>query len=206
MLNNNLIEVTRERQRKNGTRIFYCKLTKVKYGSYKSGYVRRMYPGRNYKEMSYQLNPINIIRSRFIDINGKYDELKKYERVLIDKEEDRLKLIDSRSMSFKTYNEDIKVTDAPVKLKNKIKKYYGYKVKDAGTEFEKLILERYIYEVYDEILVDLNCCDLNSSDLILAKDITSLINKSFMLYLNYSELKQKTVLAKEYSEDKNEQI
>lgn len=56
-----LIEVTSDKQLRNGTRMFYDPEAKVYYGSYAAGYVRRLYSspfyGKKREMMMYPLNP-----------------------------------------------------------------------------------------------------------------------------------------------------
>ena len=59
-----LIEVTSDKQLRNGTRMFYDPTAKVYYGSYAAGYARRLYSspfyGNKREMMMYPLNPREI--------------------------------------------------------------------------------------------------------------------------------------------------
>jgi len=95
-----LKEVTTKRQLKNGTRIFHCPRTNVKYGSYSSGYVRRIYPGNFHKEMMYQLNPVKRLPVSFTTLDNKSWSYTRQLRIMIPNENDRLQLINKRAASY----------------------------------------------------------------------------------------------------------
>ena len=95
-----LEEVTTPRQKKNGTRMFLCPRTNVKYGSYSSGYVRRIYPGNRYKEMMYQLNPVKRFPVSFTTKDGRPWRYTRVLRIMIPNENDRLQLIYNRAASY----------------------------------------------------------------------------------------------------------
>ena len=88
-MNNDLIEITTPLQSKNGTRMFECTRTGAHYGSYASGYVRRKVNGSQNTDRFYQLNK-------------KETGVFKTSRVLINSEEERLNLINQRSLKFRT--------------------------------------------------------------------------------------------------------
>lgn len=98
--NHSLKEITTKRQLKNGTRMFYCARTNVKYGSYASGYVRRIYPGNIRKEMAYQLNPVERYSVSFKTVNNKTSSASYTKRIMIPSENDRLQLINKRAASY----------------------------------------------------------------------------------------------------------
>lgn len=92
----NLIEITTQRQLKNGTRMFKCQRTKSIYGSYKSGFVRRFpFCSNDGFKTPTRLNAINKVKTE----NGWV----KTEFIRIEKEIDRLSLLISRSDSYKGY-------------------------------------------------------------------------------------------------------
>ena len=99
-------EITTERQKKNGTRIFQLPIKKygqfIEVGSFQSGYVRRM----NGCYTPYQLNKCEPCTTYYKDYDskwvdgeyvqkwtGKYRKYVGKSRVLIDNEEDRLKYL-----------------------------------------------------------------------------------------------------------------
>ena len=87
-MNSNLIEITTHRQLKNGTRMFQCIPTGDLYASYSSGYVRRKAANSN----------------RFYQLNKKVfysAEKKAVVRVMIKSEQDRLNLINQRTLNIK---------------------------------------------------------------------------------------------------------
>jgi len=95
-----LKEITTKRQLKNGTRMFYCPRTNVKYGSYSSGYVRRIYPGNMHKEMMYQLNPVERFPVSFTTKDGRLCSYTRVLRIMIPSEDDRIALIKKRAASY----------------------------------------------------------------------------------------------------------
>ena len=95
-----LQEISTPRQKKNGTRMFLCPRTNVKYGSYSSGYVRRIYPGNRYKEMMYQLNPVRRFPVRYIGQDNRLWSYTRVERIMIPNENDRLQLINKRAAAY----------------------------------------------------------------------------------------------------------
>jgi hypothetical protein len=92
-MNTNLIEITTQRQLKNGTRMFKCTRTGAYYGSYASGYVRRKV---NANSQFYQLNKTF---KPFPDVSNIIG------RERLTTEESRLKLINQRSLKFRTNTE-----------------------------------------------------------------------------------------------------
>ena len=98
--NHSLKEITTKRQLKNGTRIFLCPRTNVKYGSYTSGYVRRIYPGNIRKEMSYQLNPVKRFPVSFTTKDDRPWSYTRVLRIMIPNENDRLQLINKRAATY----------------------------------------------------------------------------------------------------------
>ena len=98
-MNNNLIEITTPLQSKNGTRMFKCTRTGAHYGSYASGYVRRKVNGSQPNGRFYQLNKKETFETFNKQLNMTFNNTK---RVLINSEEERLDLIDQRSLKFKT--------------------------------------------------------------------------------------------------------
>ena len=98
-MNNNLIEITTPIQSKNGTRMFKCTRTGAHYGSYASGYVRRKVNGSQPNGRFYQLNKKETFETFNKQLNMTFNNTK---RVLINSEEERLDLIDQRSLKFKT--------------------------------------------------------------------------------------------------------
>ena len=97
-MNNNLIEITTSLQSKNGTRMFKCTRTGAHYGSYASGYVRRKVNGSQPTDRFYQLNK----KETFETLGRCGTTFNNTKRVLINSEEERLDLIDKRSLKFKT--------------------------------------------------------------------------------------------------------
>ena len=95
-----LQEITTPRQLKNGTRMFLCPRTNVKYGSYSSGYVRRIYPGNIRKEMTYQLNPVKRFPVSFTTKDGKEWSYTRVLRIMIPSENERLQLINKRATAY----------------------------------------------------------------------------------------------------------
>ena len=98
--NHSLKEITTKRQLKNGTRIFLCPRTNVKYGSYTSGYVRRIYPGNIRKEMMYQLNPVKRFPVSFTTKDDRPWSYTRVLRIMIPNENDRLQLINKRAATY----------------------------------------------------------------------------------------------------------
>ena len=98
-MNNNLIEITTPIQSKNGTRMFKCTRTGAHYGSYASGYVRRKVNGSQPNGRFYQLNKKETFETFNKQLNMTFNNTK---RVLINSEEERLDLINQRSLKFKT--------------------------------------------------------------------------------------------------------
>ena len=98
-MNNNLIEITTPIQSKNGTRMFKCTRTGAHYGSYASGYVRRKVNGSQPGGFIYQLNKKEVVPVFNTALNMTFNNTK---RVLINSEEERLDLINQRSLKFKT--------------------------------------------------------------------------------------------------------
>jgi len=94
-MNSNLIEITTQRQLKNGTRMFQCIATGDLYASYSSGYVRRKAANSN---MFYQLN-----KKRTIEVFNSYlnKVVNLTKRTLIESEQDRLNLINQRTSNIK---------------------------------------------------------------------------------------------------------
>ena len=98
-MNKDLIEITTPIQSKNGTRMFKCTRTGAHYGSYASGYVRRKVNGSQHTDRFYQLNKKETLETFNSDLNMTFNNTK---RVLINSEEERLNLIDQRSLKFRT--------------------------------------------------------------------------------------------------------
>ena len=99
-------EITTARQKKNGTRIFQLPIKKygkyIQVGSFKSGYVRRLECIGYRSNSSYQLNKCEPRVEYYKDYyhngevqkwTGKYRKYVGKSRILIDKEEDRLKYL-----------------------------------------------------------------------------------------------------------------
>ena len=98
-MNNNLIEITTPLQSKNGTRMFKCSRTGAHYGSYASGYVRRKVNGSQPGGFLYQLNKKEVVPVFNTALNMTFNNTR---RVLINTEEERLALINQRSLKFKS--------------------------------------------------------------------------------------------------------
>jgi hypothetical protein len=94
-MNSNLIEITTQRQLKNGTRMFKCIHTGDLYASYASGYVRRKSISSN---RFYQLNKKNVTKKFNKHLNMEFDITK---RIMIESEQDRLNLINQRTLNIK---------------------------------------------------------------------------------------------------------
>ena len=97
-------EITTERQKKNGTRIFQLPIKKygqyIEVGSFKSGYVRRMNGGytpyqlnkRNYYDHYYKSYDSKWVDGEYVQKwNGKYNKMTCRGCILIDNEYDRIK-------------------------------------------------------------------------------------------------------------------
>ena len=110
----NLTEITTPRQKQNGTRMFQCSRTNTQYGSYSSGYVRRII---NYTIPIYTVNSEgNLVKA--LDSNQKTQyPLNKRTRnateyakndfissIMISNETDRLNLIVKASQAYKGYS------------------------------------------------------------------------------------------------------
>ena len=98
-MNSNLIEITTPLQSKNGTRMFKCSRTGAHYGSYTSGYVRRKVNGSQTGGRFYQLNKKEVVPVFNTALNMTFNNT---QRVMISTEEERLELINQRSLKFKT--------------------------------------------------------------------------------------------------------
>ncbi|NDG54016.1 MAG: hypothetical protein EBY39_13510 [Flavobacteriia bacterium] len=94
-MNSNLIEITTQRQLNNGTRMFKCIQTGDLYASYSSGYVRRKATNSN---RFYQLNKKNVSKVFNKQLNMEFNITK---RIMIESEQDRLNLINQRSLNIK---------------------------------------------------------------------------------------------------------
>tara|TARA_R100000027_G_scaffold22170_1_gene16069 strand:- start:46 stop:753 length:708 start_codon:yes stop_codon:yes gene_type:complete len=94
-MNSNLNEITTARQLKNGTRMFKCIQTGDLYASYSSGYVRRKAINSN---MFYQLNKKNVSKVFNKQLNRAFNNTK---RIMIESEQDRLNLINQRTLNIK---------------------------------------------------------------------------------------------------------
>ena len=94
-MNSNLNEITTARQLKNGTRMFQCILTGDLYASYASGYVRRK-AANGYR--FYQLNKKNVTKVFNKQHNMEFNITK---RIMIKSEQDRLNLINNRTLNIK---------------------------------------------------------------------------------------------------------
>ena len=113
-MNNNLIEITTPLQSKNGTRMFECTRTGAHYGSYASGYVRRKTNGSHNTKRFYQLNK----KKNFPVFNAALNmTFKNTQRVMIDTEEERLALINQRSLKFKSNTQQVNTQQEEVMLK-----------------------------------------------------------------------------------------
>ena len=99
-------EITTERQKKNGTRIFRLPIKMygeyIEIGSFKSGYVRRMNGGytpyqlnkRNYYDHYYKSYDGKWIDGEYVQKwNGKYNKMTCRGCILIDNEYDRIKYL-----------------------------------------------------------------------------------------------------------------
>ena len=99
-------EITTERQKKNGTRIFQLPIKKygqyIEVGSFKSGYVRRMNGGytpyqlnkRNYYDHYYKSYDSKWVDGEYVQKwNGKYNKMTCRGCILIDNEYDRIKYL-----------------------------------------------------------------------------------------------------------------
>ena len=128
-MNSNLIEITTPIQSKNGTRMFKCTRTGAHYGSYASGYVRRKVDGGSSAGRFYQLNKKEMIKSFNPALNMSFVGT---ERVMINTEEERLNLINRRSLNFRTntqqtntqkeevmFNANVNVNTSPVITKSR---------------------------------------------------------------------------------------
>jgi hypothetical protein len=98
-MNSNLIEITTSTQQKNGTRMFKCIHTGDLYASYSSGYVRRKSVNSN---RFYQLNKKNVTKTFNKHLNMEFDITK---RIMIESEQDRLDLINQRTLNIKPQNQ-----------------------------------------------------------------------------------------------------
>lgn len=94
-MNSNLNEITTQRQLNNGTRIFQCIHTGDLYASYSSGYVRRKSANSN---RFYQLNKKSVTKTFNKHLNMEFDITK---RIMIESEQDRLNLINQRTLNTK---------------------------------------------------------------------------------------------------------
>ena len=118
-------EITTERQKKNGTRIFQLPIKKygkyIQVGSFKSGYVRRMdCEGYRGSISHYQINKCKPYVEYYKDykweqgrqvFTGKYRKYIGKSRILIDKEEDRLKYLISYCLKNYYINQANEVED-----------------------------------------------------------------------------------------------
>jgi hypothetical protein len=94
-MNSNLIEITTPRQLKNGTRMFQCIHTGDLYGSYASGYVRRKTAG---SDRFYQLNKQSKVKVFNKQLNMEFINTN---RIKIESAQDRLNLINQRTLNMK---------------------------------------------------------------------------------------------------------
>jgi len=94
-MNNNLIEITTQRQLKNGTRMFQCISTGDLYASYNSGYVRRKAANG---DMFYQINKKYTTKVFNEQLKKEFTNTK---RIMIKSEQDRLDLINRRTSNIK---------------------------------------------------------------------------------------------------------
>ena len=118
-------EITTEKQKKNGTRIFQLPIKKygkhIQVGSFKSGYVRRMdCEGYRGGISHYQINKCKPYVEYYKDykweqgrqvFTGKYRKYIGKSRILIDKEEDRLKYLISYCLKNYYINQANQVED-----------------------------------------------------------------------------------------------
>lgn len=102
-----LIEVTSDKQLRNGTRMFYDPTAGVYYGSYAAGYARRLYSspfyGKNREMMMYPLNPREMhshVYTHWETGKPSVFELKGYK--LIEDPVKRLELIASAATLYRT--------------------------------------------------------------------------------------------------------
>ena len=102
-MNSNLIEITTQRQLNNGTRMFQCIKTGDLYASYSSGYVRRKSAG---SDRFYQLNKKNITKKFNKQLNMNFSNTK---RIMIESEQDRLSLINQRTLNIKPQQKEEEV-------------------------------------------------------------------------------------------------
>ena len=103
-MNPDLIEITTNRQKKNGTRMFKCTRTGALYGSYASGAVRRtpLHFGSGYKTPT-RLNKRNVTVLRKDKFNGKTFLTTTSKFIMIPCEKDRIALINKRSAEYKGF-------------------------------------------------------------------------------------------------------
>ena len=94
-MNSNLTEISTPRQLKNGTRMFKWIQTGDLYASYSSGYVRRKAANSN---RFYQLNKKNVTKVFNKQLNMEFNVTK---RIMIKSEQDRLNLINQRTLNIK---------------------------------------------------------------------------------------------------------
>ena len=94
-MNNNLIEISTQRQLKNGTRMFQCISTGDLYASYNSGYVRRKAANG---DMFYQINKKYTTKVFNEQLKKEFTNTK---RIMIKSEQDRLDLINRRTSNIK---------------------------------------------------------------------------------------------------------
>ena len=116
-MNSNLIEITTPLQSKNGTRMFKCTRTGAHYGSYASGYVRRKVDGGSSAGRFYQLNKKEMVESFNPALNMSFVGT---ERVMINTEEERLNLINRRSLNFRTNTQQTNTQKEEVMLNTNI--------------------------------------------------------------------------------------
>ena len=102
-MNSNLIETTTQRQLNNGTRMFQCIKTGDLYASYSSGYVRRKAAG---SDRFYQLNKKNVTKKFNKQLNMNFNNTK---RIMIESEQDRLSLINQRTLNIKPQQKEEEV-------------------------------------------------------------------------------------------------
>ena len=102
-MNKHLTEVTTTDQKKRGTRMFYCSLNDVYYGSYASGDVRRIYQGKKCPQMMYRITPKFYMYHEVSNADGSTSVQKTSNGYIkLPQEAARLDLINKRSLTYKS--------------------------------------------------------------------------------------------------------
>ncbi len=78
LLTKNIVHITSDRQKKNGTFAVKCLTTGAIYTSHANGYVRRETLNANGKRIQYQLNPVCKISGQRIML----DEIERFEKIV----------------------------------------------------------------------------------------------------------------------------